>query len=156
MFMILYCFFLSLSFADTHPSPNPIPPEVSLNRGMWVLQGWGISNMATGIPIALTSKDPQTSAFFQMNAGWNVVNVALASASLIRKKPIDTQKIKRVFFVNAGLDVGYIITGILLSRKGNINNDPQQIGFGNSIVLQGTFLFVFDVFMGWKIHKSEP
>ena len=61
-----------------------------------------------------------------MNAGWNVVNVGLASASLIRKKPVDTKKIKRVFFVNAGLDVGYVIGGILLSRNGSINNDPQQ------------------------------
>ena len=156
MLTMLYCFFLQLSFADSTPSPNPIHPEVSLNRGMWVLQGWGIGNIATGIPIAITSNDPQTAAFFQMNAGWNVVNVGLASASLIRKKPVDTKKIKRVFFVNAGLDVGYIIGGILLSRNGSINNDPQQLGFGNSIILQGTFLFVFDAFMGWKMHRSKP
>ena len=155
MFMILYCLFLSLSFADSQTSSDPMPPEVSLHRGMWVLQGWGLTNMATGIPMAITSKDPQVSAFFQMNAGWNVVNVGLASASLIRKKSVDTQKIKRVFFVNTGLDVGYVIAGILLSQKGNRNNDPQQLGFGNSIVLQGTFLFVFDAFMGWKMHKSE-
>lgn len=155
MLTILYCFLLSLSFANSHPSPNQIHPEVSLNRGMWVLQGWGLGNMATGIPMAIASKDPQTTAFFQMNAGWNVVNVGLASASLIRKKPIDTQKFKRLFFVNAGLDVGYVTAGILLSRSGNINNDPQQVGFGNSIILQGTFLFVFDTFMGWKMGEYE-
>ena len=155
MFVILYCFLLSLCFADSHPSSDPIPPEVSVNRGMWVLQGWGLSNMATGIPMAIASKDPQVSAFFQMNAGWNVVNVGLASASLIRKKPVDSQKIKRIFFVNAGLDVGYVIAGILLSRKGDINNDPQRLGFGNSIILQGTFLFVFDAFMGWKMREYE-
>ena len=155
MLMILYCFFLSLSSANSHPSLEPIPPEISLHRGMWVLQGWGLGNMATGIPIAITSKDPQTVAFFQMNAGWNVVNVGLASASLIRNKPVDTKKIKRIFFVNAGLDVGYVIAGILLSRKGDIDNEPQRIGYGNSIVLQGAFLLLFDAFMGWKMHKSE-
>ena len=55
MLMILYCFFLLLSFANSHPSPEPIPPEISLHRGMWVLQGWGLGNMATSIPIAIKS-----------------------------------------------------------------------------------------------------
>ena len=104
--MILYCFFLSLSSANSHPSLEPIPPEISLHRGMWVLQGWGLGNMATGIPIAITSKDPQTVAFFQMNAGWSIVNVGLASASLIRNKPVDTKKIKRIFFRQCWIGCG--------------------------------------------------
>ena len=51
--------------------------------------------------------------------------------------------------------MGYVIAGILLSRKGDIDNEPQRIGYGNSIVLQGAFLLLFDAFMGWKMHKSE-
>ena len=156
MLTLLYCFFLSLGFANSTSIPNSTSPEVSLNRGMWILNGWALSNMATGIPVAIASKDPQQSAFFQMNAGWNVVNIGLASASLIRKKPVDSQKTKRVFFVNAGLDVGYVIAGLILSQNGRRTDDPQQIGYGNSIVLQGTFLFVFDAFMGWNMQKYKP
>ena len=53
---------------------------------MWVLNGWAISNIATGVPMSLRSKDSEQSAFYQMNAGWNIVNLGLASSALIRKK----------------------------------------------------------------------
>ena len=46
-----------------------------------------------------------------------------------------------------GLDVCYMLAGaILKNRAGRMCSDNQarNIGFGNSLILQGGFLFVFD------------
>ena len=153
MLMIIYFLFFNLGFAEPSSTQNIKNPEILLNRGMWVLNGWAIINMTTGIPTVVASRDPQKIAFYQMNTGWNVVNAGLATTSLVRKKTVDPQKITRIFFVNAGLDVGYIIAGVILAENGNSSNDPQMVGFGNSVILQGVFLFGFDVLMGWKMQK---
>ena len=46
-----------------------------------------------------------------------------------------------------GLDVCYMLAGaILKNRAGKMSSENQarNIGFGNSLILQGGFLFVFD------------
>ena len=46
-----------------------------------------------------------------------------------------------------GLDVCYMLAGtILKNRAGKMTSENQarNIGFGNSLMLQGSFLFVFD------------
>ena len=156
MLVLLCCFFCSLGLAESIPTTAPTNSEVSLYRGMWVLNGWAISNIVTGVPMSLRSEDSEQSAFYQMNAGWNIVNLGLASSALIRKKHVEYQKLSRIFFVNAGLDVGYVIGGMMLTQNGRAIQNPQQIGFGHSIILQGGFLLVFDAFMGWKMRQYIP
>ena len=51
--------------------PLNVTPKQSLNRAMWTLNTWAVTNIATGIPLSLTLEDPQQAAFYQMNAGWN-------------------------------------------------------------------------------------
>ena len=83
--------------------------------------------MATGIPIAITSNDPQTAVFLSNECWLEYCQCRSGKCFFDSKETVDTKKIKRIFFVNAGLDVGYVIGGILLSRNGSINNDPQQL-----------------------------
>ncbi|MGC6509778.1 MAG: DUF6992 family protein [Myxococcota bacterium] len=128
-----------------------ITPEQDLKRGMWTLNTWAIGNMAVGVPISLQSADPQTASFYQMNAGWNVINAALATPPLLRPKPVDPKRLATLFWVNAGLDVGYMAAGIWMHQRGIASNDPQLMGWGQSIVLQGGFLFAFDSAMGFRM-----
>lgn len=50
---------------------------------------------------------------------------------------------------NAGLDVGYVLGGLYLTERAkSAAKNPERLrGFGQSIVLQGGFLFVFDLAM---------
>lgn len=146
--MTFLCFFWLLLSPQVQASP-----EQDLNRGMWVLESWAIGNMAIGLPISLQVTEPQMGAFHQMNAGWNVINAALATPALIRPKPVDPKRMATIFWINAGLDVGYMATGIWLTQKGQRENNPQLSGWGQSVFLQGGFLFAFDSAMGFRMMK---
>jgi len=49
--------------------------------------------------------------------------------------------------MNTGLDVGYMLGGLyLIERSKNAEKKPERLkGFGKSIILQGAFLFAFDL-----------
>lgn len=128
-------------------------PESTMKVGMWTLNSWGVANIATGVPLAVTHTDVQTSAFYQMNAGWNFVNVGLASTALISAKPVEPQRMARIFWINTGLDVAYVLGGVALTQRAQIVNDPQMLGWGRSIMLQGGFLFGFDAVMAVKMMR---
>lgn len=131
--------------------------EHTLAVGMGTLNGWAMANIATGSVLALTEEDPQRAAFHQMNAGWNTVNLALATASLLRDQPVEPSKLAKVFWINTAVDVGYVAGGLLLRQQGVQQGRPEWVGWGESIAVQGSFLFVFDGVMGWKMHRwSQP
>ncbi len=130
-------------------------PEVEFRNGMWALNGWAVGNMS-GMVGTIDLEDPQSQAFYQMNAGWNVVNAGLASFALLDNKPIRPKKLAKIFWINAALDVLYIAGGAALRHQGLEKNNPQWVGWGDSIILQGGFLLTFDSLMGWRMQRSQP
>ena len=144
---------LSVGLAEESPEPLNRSADVSVYRGMWALNGWAISNIAAGVPLSIASEDPYAKAFHQMNAGWNVVNLALASGSLILDKPAEPKRLAKIFWINAGLDVAYVAAGLAMAHHGRETHDPKLEGWGNSIALQGGFLFGFDAVMGWRMQS---
>ena len=132
-------------------------PESELRQGMWLLNGWAVGNMASSAPSAF-SLDQQSASYHQMNIGWSLVNAGLASYALLDNKPVQPQKLAQIFWLNAGLDILYMTGGYILRSKGLEQQNPQWVGWGNSIMLQGGFLFVFDGVMGWRmqsLHKKQ-
>jgi len=127
--------------------------ERTLSAGMGTLNGWALANLTTGSMAALQAEDPQQIAFHQMNAGWNTVNLALATTGLLLDRPVEPQKLARVFWINAALDVGYMAGGLAMRQRGLRLEQPNLVGWGDSILLQGSFLFVFDGVMGWKMQR---
>ena len=113
----------------------------------------------------MTSKD----YFHQMNFNWNVVNGAIAGLgywSVCRRKnkswnlsnlEKDKKKLTTSLCVNMGLDVAYIVSGIILNRVGkNTSSDENlKIGYGNSLILQGGFLLAFDIVFLSKVVKTQ-
>lgn len=61
--------------------------------------------------------------------------------------------------LNIGLDAAYMLGGAyLLERaKNNITNLDRFTGFGKSILMQGAFLFVFDIgfYMAHNMNNSK-
>lgn len=92
-----------------------------------------------------------------MNVYWNTVNAAIAGIGFLQAKKALTKKItpqqnwlqqqktEQFLLLNTGLDAAYITTGLYLREHGLRKNNDQTEGFGSSIILQGSFLFVLDV-----------
>lgn len=133
--------------------------------GMGVLMGWAGLNMAVG-SAAFFSTSGRRKYFHQMNAGWNIVNAALATGGLIsaaNEVPgsyglIETARqaefIEKLLLFNAGLDVGYVAFGGFLRERGRRTDSERLAGYGDSLLLQGGFLFAFDLVM-FGIHHSN-
>lgn len=126
--------------------------------GMIALASWAGLNMVGGS--ALYFLDEANQSFHQMNAMWNVVNAGLATGGLIGAsreltgwdltRSIEAQhNLEKVYLLNAGLDLGYIMGGLFLAQLGDEYpaRADQFEGWGYSIALQGGFLMLFDAVM---------
>jgi hypothetical protein len=134
--------------------------------GMQVLGGWGILNLGTGAIGWGNSTTPEARYFFQMNTIWGGVNfgVALLSYGSLqkdRKKHLtaaeslrEQERIEKIFLINGCLDVAYIGTGLYLKIAGDSRNSPIMKGYGESILLQGGFLLIFDGVM-YRAEKEN-
>jgi hypothetical protein len=123
---------------------------------MYVLASWAGVNIIQSA-IGTTNATGSSEHFFRMNIYWNVVNAGVAAAGLygVKKKIAkqislteiytEQQKLEKILLFNTGLDVGYVFAGLYLNEKGKRTNNLQSQGFGNSLLLQGSFLLVFDV-----------
>ncbi|MCB0553094.1 MAG: hypothetical protein KDD02_06040 [Phaeodactylibacter sp.] len=136
---------------------------------MLVLGGWAAGNIAAGSILASQRKG-EDKYFHLMNAGWNLVNLGLATAGYLSAASSgpsgldlyttiqEQQRIQKIFLFNAGLDVGYMMGGLyLMERSKQTENKPERLrGFGKSILLQGAFLFVFDLgAFFWQAQGNE-
>lgn len=135
---------------------------------MYVLGGWSISNIAIG-SILMGQREGTEKYFHQMNAGWGVINLGIASVSLWMFMKTDPttfsltetwkaqQNIQKILLFNAGLDIGYMMGGLYLRERAKRPGAAYERlrGFGNSIILQGAFLFVFDLTAFWFHSKND-
>ena len=133
--------------------------------GMKVLGGWALANMTIGSVIYF-SLSGRKKYFHQMNVMWNVVNLGLATAGYfgakadlnqqlsLAKSINDQNKIEQILLLNAGLDVGYMAAGLYLNERGLRKSSDRLQGYGQSLILQGAFLLVFDGAM-YAIHKNN-
>lgn len=166
--------FFSLLFSVSAGAQNIPTQELdNFNRernmitrgGMYALGGWAAGNfVVSGIGWARGSG---SNKYFHMgNVMWNAVNLGLAlpgiigsyrtqTAGLSYAKTLNLQsRAEKIYLFNAGLDVGYVMAGFALkgySHKFSNRADMLQ-GFGNSLLLQGGFLLLFDTGMFLAHH----
>lgn len=122
---------------------------------MQVLLAWSILNLVVGGLGARRASTRAHQAFWGGSAAWNTVNLAIAAGGwwgAVNPDPIDGAALLRemVFFrdvllTNVGLDVGYMAVGVVTWLWGRDRSEPWRTGIGLALVLQGLFLFVFDV-----------
>lgn len=135
-------------------------------EGMTILASWSVLNMAWSIA-QLNNQDPIKQSYHQMNLGWNAVNLAIAGfglydalysgGALSTWETIDAQaSIKRIFGVNAALDVAYVAGGFYLREYARrSSNFDRYEGFGRAVIVNGAFLLAFDVLMYWAHYNHE-
>lgn len=136
-----------------------------VQNNMYVLGAWASANIIQGT-ISASNTQGSEKAFHQMNAYWNTVNFAIAGVGLlgIRKQLNkqytlasnlkEQQKLEKILLLNSGLDIAYITTGLYLKEKGMRLNNSRNEGFGNSLLLQGAFLLVFDLIQYGQHRKN--
>lgn len=137
-------------------------------KNMLVLGGWSVTNMAVG-SILSTQTEGSTKYFHQMNGIWNVVNLGIAAGGYFgsRKEAkkenwnlsetvTEHHKLQKILSLNIGLNVAYMATGVYLIErsKNDLENKDRWKGFGQSLILQGGFLFVFDIVQN-QLHQKH-
>lgn len=130
--------------------------EYRLERNaMIALTSWGGTNLSSGL-IGWGISNGESKYFHQMNAAWGAINAGIGiSALLINKDQPETvsealnrsHRTEKILYLNTGLDVAYVTAGFLF--KARSKNNPKNVdrfrGFGNSLLLQGGFLLLFDI-----------
>ncbi|MBS4035382.1 MAG: hypothetical protein KGZ85_13005 [Ignavibacterium sp.] len=135
-------------------------------NGMLVLGGWAAGNILAATYGNFKAKG-EAKYFHQFNAMWNVVNLGIASfgyfnainsdpASMTNLEILnDYNSLQSFLLLNAGLDIAYIMTGFYLKeREKNSSGSERLRGYGNSLILQGGFLLVFDIGL-YFIHQNN-
>jgi hypothetical protein len=124
------------------------------------LMAWAGLSLAVGLVMWLAGGRRLRGVGSQF-AGWAAVNAAIAyfggSAAEAKHMKIaagelpeaetlikERRNLRRLLWLNAGLDVLYVLGGLLL-RRAKGRTDPRLQGVGEGIALQGGALFIFDV-----------
>jgi hypothetical protein len=130
------------------------------NSGMYVLGSWAVLNISMGA-YGWAHSTGERMYFNQMNMFWNIINLSIAGFALYSNYSTDLSmlngqqllskhlKTENLLLINSALDVGYIGAGFLLRyfSTGSENRADLLKGYGNSVILQGSFLLVFDLVM---------
>lgn len=122
---------------------EPVTVEERLTQ---VLSAWAVGSVAAG---AVLMACPVTRGFGRQTAAWGAVDGAIACAGIRgrrRRGPTDPSRLRRVLWLNAGLDVGYLAVGIRLSRT------ERWRGDGLAVLVQGAFLLVLDTATALRIR----
>lgn len=130
------------------------------------LGSFAVSNFVlSGVGYA-SAEQEEWRRFHEMNIMWNTVNFGLAVPGYLKARKggpdVTLNGVKKqqritetVFLVNGGLDLVYVSTGAWMRsvapNKGN--REALYTGYGNSLILQGSFLLVFDAMAYWIHHQ---
>ena len=137
-----------------------------------VLSGWSILNIGISPLCTKNLFNPVTSSdhFHLSNFNWNLFNAGFAglshysvytnsqktwSISELNKRK---KRLERALAFNVALDFIYIASGLLLKHATSPNdlvNYPAFHGGGNSLILQGGFLLVYDSIFLRRIKKLK-
>lgn len=162
-----FLFFTFDGFSQNSSITNEYEKDVKIRKtGMAILGTWAVGNMITGA-IGRSQSSGQTAYFHEMNLIWNVVNLGIAGAgyyfTATGEMPEnasallnDQVRFQKTLLFNAGLDLAYIAGGFYLMEKAkNTTKRPERLkGYGKSVILQGSFLFVFDIILH-TIHSKQ-
>jgi len=166
LLILPFLFFTSLSFAQSLLEFNQERLHTD-KRLMLGLGSWASANfLVSGVGWATVPKG-EVHYFHQMNVLWNTVNIGLAIPGYFNAKKSNPNltfdnsiliqhKTEKIFLINTGLDVAYLSAGLLLrsNAKINLTKRDQFNGYGNSLLMQGGFLFLFDL-TAYLLHNQH-
>jgi len=134
--------------------------------GMIVLGSWAVGNILLGA-YGNQKATGEAKYVHQFNAMWNLVNLGIATFGYLNATTLDPSamsnreilkefgSLQNLLLLNAGLDVAYVATALYLKERAKSSENGERLrGYGNSLLLQGAFLLVFDSAM-YFIHENN-
>ena len=138
-------------------------------QSLLLLSGWSSANLVLS-PIFnknIYNSSTTNEYFHEMN--FNLLNAGIVGLShfLVHKDSkkewslynlgIKKGKAEKSIIFNMGLDLIYVIAGLIMNQTADINKDSYQInkGYGNSLMLQGGYLFLYDAIFLRKLKKIQ-
>jgi hypothetical protein len=164
---------IMISFVQVHAQRN-FNDSIAASRtrltknAMLTLGGWAAANIATGFIIA-GQTEGEAKYFWRMNGYWNIINLGLAGMGYAGTRKLQSgtslssnlkqqHNVEKLYLLNVGLDLAYITGAFYLKERGNSRSTQKQRdqlrGYGNSILLQGSFLLILDGVMYTLHHKN--
>lgn len=165
---VLLLFLANLAWSQSEIAGFDHARVNSQKGGLMILGGWAVMNLISS-PILTKQSTGSKRYFHQMNGYWNTVNLAIAGIGYLTLTTLETNSlsianvlneqvsIEKMLLFNAGLDIGYILGGFYLMEKSkNTSSNPERLkGFGQSIIFQGGFLFLFDTLFYITLHQNH-
>lgn len=138
-------------------------------RNQWILSLqlllWAAGSILLGT-LLLVAGSPFLKGIGLQALVWGAVDGILASIGAVRawkrsreapdeyRTTRDGLRLARILRVNAALDLVYIAVGIALVVI--FRAHPFGLGNGVGVIIQGTFLLVFDAVHGWRLPTDPP
>jgi hypothetical protein len=115
---------------------------------------WGALSTIGGVILQFT-RNPFWIGVSQQAIGWGIIDALLALiAGRPTSKPFSSKTLRRILLFNAALDVLYMLGGFIFARAKGATDEKLR-GQGWGIVLQGLFLFKFDLIHGLLAPNDE-
>jgi hypothetical protein len=151
------------------------------SRQAGILLGWGIGSMLAGGYLALTAGSGNRELSVALNnVAWGAINTAIAIpwflgtrrelAAIDRDRALSgeallqahreaierSERQARTLWINAVIDVAYVGGGIFAWAMSEQNIEARDFwaGVGITAVVQGAFLFAFDL-IGWRAADAR-
>ena len=134
-------------------------------KAITVLASYSAANIVYG-SIAASQTSGSNKYFHQMNAIWNGVTLGIVAIGHFTAKKEGVlglaaslnkqQSVEKLFLFNTALDLAYVAGGAYMyERSKNTTNKPERLkGYGQSVMLQGGVLLLFDGVM-YAIHQKH-
>ena len=124
-----------------------------------LLLGWAAASIGTGLALQ-RGGDALRRGVGEQYVGWGVVNALIAligrrppaAANMLVEVAAKKRTLSRLLWLNTGLDVLYVLGGWRLMRGRGATNARWR-GRGLGIVLQGAFLFFFDLLNALALRR---
>jgi hypothetical protein len=85
-----------------------------------------------------------------MSGLWGLIDGLIAWSGLLVKAG-SVGELRGLLRLNAGLDVLYLLIGVILWRR----ERPELCGFGLAVLAQGAFLLLFDGAFWWRCELAS-
>jgi hypothetical protein len=133
----------------------------SLTKGLLT---WAGISVAAGVLLLIFAQTPFWGGFALQCFLWAIIDAAIAlwgwwrerralpplTARAVREK---AEQLRRNLLWNAGLDVLYIVLGVLLITLWGVSSAIGQ-GHGAGIITQGVFLLAFDLGQSFRLGQQ--
>jgi hypothetical protein len=123
---------------------------------------WGASSVLAGTAILAGLRfRHRTSALLEhfalQMAGWGTLELAFVALSWRALAPRDLSsatRLDRLLWLNAGLDIGYVLVGVSLAVAGwKLGRRLGVVGAGIGVVVQGVALLLLDLLLASQISR---